>query len=57
MAERDRLVLEKCRQAGIPLAIVLGGGFARRVEDTVEIHIQTIRLATEFNNKAATENA
>jgi acetoin utilization deacetylase AcuC-like enzyme len=48
LAERDRLVLELCRLAGLPVAIVLGGGYARNVEDTVDIHMQTIRLAADI---------
>ena len=49
---RDRLVLEGCRARGIPAAITLGGGYARRLEDTVGIHLQTcltaIRLAGDY---------
>jgi acetoin utilization deacetylase AcuC-like enzyme len=48
LAERDRLVLRRCRQAGLPVAIVMGGGYSRQVEDTVEIHVQTLRLAAEI---------
>jgi acetoin utilization deacetylase AcuC-like enzyme len=43
--ERDRLVLETCQSLRLPTAIVMGGGYARQVQDTVEIHLQTIRLA------------
>ncbi len=45
---RDRLVLEQCRAAGLPAAIVMGGGYARQIEDTAEIHFQTVRLAAEI---------
>jgi acetoin utilization deacetylase AcuC-like enzyme len=45
LARRDRRVLERCRQAGLPVAVVLAGGYGRRVEDTVEIHLQTVRIA------------
>jgi acetoin utilization deacetylase AcuC-like enzyme len=45
LAERDRLVLRHCRQAGLPVAIVMGGGYSRQVEDTVEIHLRTLSLA------------
>jgi len=41
---RDRAVLEGCARRGIPAAVTLGGGYARRVEDTVRIHAQTGRL-------------
>jgi acetoin utilization deacetylase AcuC-like enzyme len=42
---RDRVVMEHVRAAGLPLVIVLAGGYARRVEDTVAIHVATIEEA------------
>lgn len=45
LAQRDRLVLEHCRQAGLPVAVTLAGGYARHVEDAVEIHLQTLRIS------------
>jgi len=47
---RDRLVLEQCQVAGLPVAIVMGGGYARQVEDTAEIHFRTVRLAVEISH-------
>jgi acetoin utilization deacetylase AcuC-like enzyme len=47
LAERDRLAFELCGRAGIPVATVMAGGYARHVEDTVEIHLQTVRLAAQ----------
>jgi acetoin utilization deacetylase AcuC-like enzyme len=47
LARRDRLVLGLCRQAGLPVAVVLAGGYALRVEDTVALHLQTVRIAAE----------
>jgi acetoin utilization deacetylase AcuC-like enzyme len=47
LAQRDRLVLDLCRQAGIAVAVVMGGGYGRRVEETAEIHTQTVRIAAE----------
>jgi acetoin utilization deacetylase AcuC-like enzyme len=47
LAERDRLVLESCRKRRIPVAVTMAGGYAREVEDTVDIHFQSIvRAAT-----------
>ena len=42
---RDRRVLEGSARRGIPAVVTLGGGYARRVEDTVRIHAQTCRIA------------
>jgi len=50
LCQRDRLVFERCRQMGVPVAVVMAGGYARQVEDTVEIHVQTIHLAVEFTD-------
>jgi acetoin utilization deacetylase AcuC-like enzyme len=41
---RDRAVVEGCAERGIPVAATLGGGYARRLEDTLRIHEQTCRL-------------
>ena len=42
---RDRRVLEGCARRGIPAVVTLGGGYARRLEDTVAIHATTCRVA------------
>ena len=48
LRRRDRLVIEAVRRAGSPLVITLAGGYARRVEDTVEIHAATIEEAARI---------
>jgi acetoin utilization deacetylase AcuC-like enzyme len=48
LAERDRMVLDACAVAGMPVAITMAGGYARNVDDTVDIHLQTVRLAAAF---------
>jgi acetoin utilization deacetylase AcuC-like enzyme len=48
LERRDRLVFEKARTKNIPVAVALAGGYARRVEDTIQIHTNTIRIAKEF---------
>jgi acetoin utilization deacetylase AcuC-like enzyme len=47
LAERDRMAFELCAGAGIPVATVMAGGYARHVEDTVDIHLQTVRLTAQ----------
>ncbi len=54
LAERDRLVLETCRDRGIPVAVTMAGGYAHRVEDTVDVHLQSIRRAAGLVNKPTT---
>jgi acetoin utilization deacetylase AcuC-like enzyme len=48
LARRDRLVLARCRDAGLAVAVVMAGGYSPRVEDIVDIHLQTVRVATEM---------
>jgi acetoin utilization deacetylase AcuC-like enzyme len=44
---RDRKVFEESRKRGVPVATTLAGGYARRVEDTVQIHVNTVLAARE----------
>jgi acetoin utilization deacetylase AcuC-like enzyme len=48
LAERDRQVLAACAGAGLPLAISMAGGYAEDVDDIVDIHAETIRIAARF---------
>jgi acetoin utilization deacetylase AcuC-like enzyme len=56
LAERDRIVLEACKERGIPAAITMAGGYAREVEDTVDVHFQSIRRAADLLEKAPGES-
>jgi acetoin utilization deacetylase AcuC-like enzyme len=47
LMERDRRVFEEARKRGVPVASALAGGYARRVEDTVRIHVNTILAARD----------
>jgi acetoin utilization deacetylase AcuC-like enzyme len=47
LQKRDRLVFEHARQRGIPVASTMAGGYARRVADTVRIHVNTILAARD----------
>jgi acetoin utilization deacetylase AcuC-like enzyme len=56
LAERDRMVLEGCRARGIPVAVTMAGGYALNVEDTVDVHFQSIeRAAGMLGTRAAAE--
>ncbi len=45
LAQRDALVFDYARRNATPAAIALAGGYARRVADTVSIHVGTILAA------------
>jgi len=48
LEKRDRLVFEKASSKHIPVAVTLAGGYARRLEDTIKIHTNTIRVAKQY---------
>ena len=48
LRRRDRMVLESCRDVGIPVCLTISGGYGRDVNDTVAVHVSTVRIAREF---------
>jgi acetoin utilization deacetylase AcuC-like enzyme len=49
LAARDRMVFEACRDAGLPVAVAMAGGYARDVEDTATIQAETVRIAASVS--------
>ena len=53
LQQRDKLVFEIAKARGIPVMVTYAGGYARNVEDTVTIHVNTILAAKDlWENKA-----
>jgi acetoin utilization deacetylase AcuC-like enzyme len=48
LAERDRMVLERCAGEGAGVVVVMGGGYAESVEDMVAIHLQSVEAAARL---------
>jgi acetoin utilization deacetylase AcuC-like enzyme len=48
LQRRDELVFGEARRRNVPVAMTLAGGYARKVEDTVQIHVNTVRAAREI---------
>ena len=48
LAARDTLVLSELTSRGIPVTVAMAGGYAQRIEDIVDIHAQTIRIASQY---------
>lgn len=46
--ERDRIVLETARLHQVPIMCCMGGGYAKRINDIIEAHANTFRLAQEI---------
>jgi acetoin utilization deacetylase AcuC-like enzyme len=44
LAERDRMVRDALLAAGIPVVVLLAGGYGRNIDDTVAINTRTIEL-------------
>jgi acetoin utilization deacetylase AcuC-like enzyme len=57
LMERDRRVFEEARRRGIPVVTTLAGGYARRLEDTVRIHVNTVLAAREVAEKFPMKSA
>ncbi len=45
LKSRDSLIIGEARRLGLPVAIVLAGGYAAEVGDVVDIHVNTIKVA------------
>ena len=52
LQERDRLVMWTALSHKVPVAVVLAGGYAQSVEDTITIHANTAAVAKEEIEKA-----
>ena len=51
LGQRDRFVMTECKERRIPLAVVVGGGYAAKTEDTVALHLGTcMALCTVMRN-------
>lgn len=45
---RDRMVLTRCRDLSLPVAISMGGGYAKNINEIVQIHANTIFVASQL---------
>ena len=43
------MVLEQCREVGLPVAITIAGGYGEPIEGTVAIHAATARIAASLS--------
>jgi len=49
LKERDEFIFEIARNFCVPIAVVLAGGYAVKVKDTVEIHCNTVKSALKYS--------
>jgi len=51
LKERDRIVLEEARRRGIPVAVVLAGGYAMDPDEVAAVHLNTIHVAQKVRRE------
>jgi acetoin utilization deacetylase AcuC-like enzyme len=45
---RDQIVLQHCKDAGIPVQVSMGGGYSPQIRDIVDAHCNTYRVASDL---------
>lgn len=48
LVRRDVMVFESCRAVGIPIVAAVAGGYGKYIEDTVNVHVNTARIASTY---------
>jgi acetoin utilization deacetylase AcuC-like enzyme len=48
LAQRDRTVLGRLGENGIPVAVTMAGGYAPDIQDIVDINLQKIEIALKY---------
>jgi acetoin utilization deacetylase AcuC-like enzyme len=54
LAARDRGIFTAARDAGVPLVWNLAGGYAEPMQDTIDIHLQTLKISDEVYHATTT---
>src|SRR5947207_420195 len=50
LARRDALVIDQCREVGLPIPITIAGGYGRKLDNTLHIHSPPASLACEVSH-------
>jgi acetoin utilization deacetylase AcuC-like enzyme len=48
LARRDVMVVENCREIGLPTVVTVAGGYGRDIRDSVQVHVNTARICRDF---------
>lgn len=57
LRKRDEMVLEFAKQMNVPIVTVMSGGYAKDINDTVDIHCNTIRAVKSVFEESSVQNA
>ena len=49
LARRDSLVMDQCREVGLPVVVTIAGGYGVAIDETVRIHVGTARIAARYS--------
>ncbi|HEY4306276.1 MAG TPA: histone deacetylase [Gemmatimonadaceae bacterium] len=49
LARRDTIVIEQCREVGLPVAVTISGGYGEPISGTVAAHATTARIAARYS--------
>ncbi len=48
LKRRDVMVIESCREIGLPVVVTVAGGYGRDIRDSVQVHVNTARIASRY---------
>lgn len=51
LKERGKIIIGQARRLKIPVAVLLAGGYAHDVQDTVAIHLNTVKVAQKMHRR------
>jgi acetoin utilization deacetylase AcuC-like enzyme len=51
LKERGEIIIGQARRLKIPVAVLLAGGYAHDVQDTVAIHLNTVKVAQKMHRR------
>lgn len=51
LSSRDEMVFKMCSDAKIPVAVAMAGGYTENVDKIVQIHSNTLRIASSFSER------
>jgi acetoin utilization deacetylase AcuC-like enzyme len=52
LERRDAMVLEACRDIGLPVVVTVAGGYGRDIRNTVQVHANTARICRSFAQRS-----
>ena len=50
LARRDSFVMEQCREVGLPVVVTIAGGYGKSIDETVQVHVNTARIAARYSS-------